>query len=216
MGKRTKDDTATANPYVRYLSWVERSEQNARIRQWAIYGSAAVALVVVASFVPFGGQWLSALIALPAALALFVICLGIAHATHLSSGRPTMREKYSPKQRRKIALVLLAVTLIFAILGSPHIPYALGGTILLVCILSIVNLARMTSQEVQYEEAGIIDPRDLPDDVVLVEDPDILDEEDLWASEYDEYEDDFADEDFTDENVESAEYDDENLDRRNA
>lgn len=209
MGKRTKEEpVAGNNPYVRYLTWVERTDPRARVRQWVIYGSVSVALIVVASIVSIGGQWLSTLIALPAALALFVIALGIAHATHLSSGRPTMREKYSPKQRRKIALILLAVTLIFAILGSPHIPYALGGTILLVCILSIVNLARMSAQEVEFEEAGIIDPRDLPENVVVVEDPDILDEEDMWAVEYDDYE-------FPDDNTE--EYaDEEDSDRRNA
>lgn len=119
----------------------------------------ATVLVVVAELLPVG-DYLKAAVGVPASVLLFLIGLGAAHKQHLDRGTPTMKERYSHKQRLSRAGAGLVGLLIVSILSSNYIPYALGGVILLTGVFGLINLVRMTPLEQEMAREGVVDPRD--------------------------------------------------------
>jgi Na+/proline symporter len=187
MGKRSSPQSSNVNFYDSYLSWVENTDQSGLFKRWGIFLVGSIALIIASSIMPVGGDYVKALIALPAAAFLFAIFLGVSHWRHVETGTPTLKMKYSARRRRKIALVSVIVTLIFILSLSQYIPYALGGTILLTVLFILYDLIRVTPEEVVLDEAGIPDPRDYMtqkelDTLADEEESDIVDEDFSWDS----------------------------------
>lgn len=207
--RKRRNEALHESKYEAYLHWVETNENSVLYRRWGILLAVSVTLIVVAILIYSGpGSMqgvIQALISVPAAFMLFVIGVGVTHKNRLAREGLSLKEKYSPGRRRKLAGWTVVGAALASVVLSSYLPYAVGGVLLLCVIFALLDLIRLTPEEEIREEAGVLDPRDYQDEDELArlaeEDSDILDEDFSWDA-YEESEEYAEDED------ESAEYDD--------
>lgn len=167
--------------YDRYARWVAGSSQSKLIQSWIITILIAAALVTVAQILPVGGDYAKAALCIPAAVAIFVTLLGISHWRLLSSDEAVpLRTRYTPRQRRRISLITGAVVIVAFAAFSHALPFAFGGTAMMVFLFSIMNFLSLTSDERYREREGVLDPREYTDEEVDEPLPDVLEEDFTW------------------------------------
>lgn len=134
----------------------------AAIIQWGIIAFILIAASSVLFYLKVVGTWVPALIGAPAGVILFLIGLGVVKRTTVGEWSIfQMRENYSFKQRlRRIAFWFATYALVFIPFGT-YIPYGLGGSILILLVMSALTTARRTPEEILMAKQGIPDPRDL-------------------------------------------------------
>lgn len=171
----------------RYLLWSATSPKEEVIKKWAISSVLAIAIVVAANFIPFGGSFVQAFFCVPSAVVLYFVLAGFNHRNHFEKDTPTKREEYSPARRRKLALILAAILVVVTAFGSTILPYTVGGTLMIMGVLALLNFVRLTPEEQIREEEGLLDPRDaLPENLVAEEAyeelEELLEEDEIWVS----------------------------------
>lgn len=172
--------------YDRYLTWCEESSSQERTRKWGLSLLVAATLIVAAALIPFPevvAGYAEAVMVIPASMIIFAIGAGAARIAQVKGERESLRERYSPNRRRKIAGVIAVLAAISSLTLAPRIPYSLGGAVFVTVLIALLHFLRLTPEEKQLEELGLLDPRDIDDGIdveSIEEDPDILDDSFDW------------------------------------
>lgn len=131
------------------------------LKKYAILAVVAVIVLPgIATLLSFP-RFLLVVTALPAALGLFLIGLTVAFIHERK--KPdwiTIKERYSFNQRLKSTIFGGIVVLAFMVPLSAYLPYAYGGVIVCAIALAAYNTIIRTPVEIEYDEQGIMDPRD--------------------------------------------------------
>ncbi|MBC9705829.1 MAG: hypothetical protein H9W81_12830 [Enterococcus sp.] len=121
-------------------------------------------------------RWIQVAVGVPLGIGLFGFALGWNYfRTEIKKGEDSsylsLREKNSPRQRVRLALIATGVFIVISIAVQAFIPYLLGGVLALCYMLSAISFLRKTPEEIDMEVNGIPDPRDevVEDEVVEVE-----------------------------------------------
>jgi len=149
----------------RYYGWVTGLRSGKAKTLAYGWGAVSLALVTVSSvlyYMQVVGSWVPALIGSPAGVALFLIGYGLVARTRASEWKLfRWRERYSFRQRlKRVGGLFLVCALIFIPLGG-YIPYGIGGSILIMLMLTAIATLRRTQQEMELSLQGLPDPRDL-------------------------------------------------------
>lgn len=189
--------TFASRMYDNYFAWTREADRPTVIKRWLLIAALSAAAITVATFIPFGGNWLKAIIAFPAAVGVYAIAYGILERRAALGTNPHPKDAYSPRKRRTIGLVALAVILVSAFVMSNYLPYALGGSLIVGACLFFYDFIRLTPGEVEVQKAGLVDVRELAEAGLTPED--VAPEEADWSwdegdwddiEEGDDYEDD--------------------------
>lgn len=105
-------------------------------------------------------NWVPVLIGFPAGLTAFTVLYIL---VEIYKGKISeYKEKVLYRKRIQHMLILSAVSLpMLIILSSIGMPYGLGGVLIIVLFLVIVDLVRRTDIEYEYYVNGQIDPREI-------------------------------------------------------
>lgn len=162
----------------RLLKKAEEFQPSQRTAYGAILLSTSAILVVIASileYVVFANLEVSttisgfvlAIISFPAAIFIFIFFAAFVHLRR-EEGEETAREKKSYAQRRRISIFLGAALLVGIFFTGSFLPYAVGGTMVVLGVLFIYNYLRRTPDEIDMHQAGLIDPRDLTEEELAI------------------------------------------------
>lgn len=150
------------------------------------FSGVVISLAVIAAtiFIPLIPDFALPFLTWPIGVFAFLagLCIAIrygeTHEEHI-----TVKERFSFKQRIRILSIVSVVVIVLLLYCSQWIPSALGGTILIAYILTVVNTVRRTQGEIEIANLGLIDERDLTED-------DMDDPRNLYFEETDEVEED--------------------------
>lgn len=190
-GKRSSDTPPAqggvkSNKYESYAVSIEQSDSKQVVRQGAIAVAIAAAFIIASEVIPLPNNFIAAAVAFPASLVLFAFASAALRRYHYVKGTLPFRFRYSAPTRRRYALfAAVGAALLFLALPATF-PYGLGGTLLLLVVMGLLNFLRTTPEEDAYEEEGIIDPRDLAEEEVA---PDIIGDDFQWAGGVDDEDD---------------------------
>lgn len=175
-----QDQTPTfaARMYENYFTWVREADRSSVIKRWVLIAVLAAVAVTVATFIPFGGNWVKAIIAFPAAIGVYAIAYGILERRAALGVKPHPKDAYSPRKRRTIGLVAVAVILVSAFIVSNYLPYALGGALIAGACLFFYDFVRLTPGELEVQKAGLVDVRELAEAGLTPED--VMPEDATW------------------------------------
>lgn len=123
--------------------------------------SAAVVISVVLVFVQLP-RFVHVILGAPMGFLLFLLGLAFLHIRNEAHPEKVRwKERYSPRQRIKVSLVVVGIMVVVLITSSNVIPAFTGGMVSEALALGIYNFIRRTPEEIEMAEAGEIDPRDL-------------------------------------------------------
>lgn len=152
----------------RYRKWVtDLSSVKVKRLAWG-WGAVSAALITVSSvlyYMQIVGSWVPALIGSPAGIALFLIGYGAVIRTRIGEWKLfRWRETYSFRRRlRRVGVLFLIYAVIFIPLGG-YIPYGIGGSVIILLVLTAIVTLRRTPEEVELSLQGLPDPRDFEDE----------------------------------------------------
>lgn len=96
---------------------------------------------------------------------MFLAGLGIAiRRANADEDIITIKERFSFRQRLKLATIVSIVFVAALLSVSQYIPNSIGGVTAIVYVLSAVNTIRRTPAEVEINQLGLIDERDMTDE----------------------------------------------------
>lgn len=162
--------TFFARTYENYFTWAREADQSSVIKRWVLIAVLAAVAITAATFMPFGGNWVKAIIAFPAAIGVYAISYGILERRAARGTKPHPKDAYSPRKRRTIGLIAVAVILVSAFIMSNYLPYALGGSLIVGACLFFYDFIRLTPGELEVQEAGLVDVRELTEAGIAPED----------------------------------------------
>lgn len=156
-----------------YATTLTSSQWKARVTIASIISVLTIAASSVLYYFDVS-QWICAFVGFPAGILLFFIGLGLIYRNW--SDAPFFQNRYNRSFRSRLKIIIFAAAIFAAILipSGTYIPYGIGGTLLIIFILSSVTFARRTEQEVQLMKEGLPDPRDLSDDTDEDEMPEVV------------------------------------------
>lgn len=148
---------------LRFTSWFTDLPSNNRKTLIASLIFSSVLLTAAASVLDsvFSGmQWIPVIIGFPAGIAVFTL---LYIWLEIYNKRITLYKSVTLHRKRiqhvLIALALLLPTLILA--SNTGMPYGVGGVVIIITFLSVLDLTRRTDIEYKYYITGQIDPREL-------------------------------------------------------
>lgn len=131
-----------------------------------------IALIIGAElFLPESWGWGKAILSIPAIITLWGLMLGLRYFYENKEGKIALKDRLSARKRKRIAMTIGAISLVSTLFIAEYMPYALGGTLLIVIMLLLFDYATMTKDESYLAENNIIDPRDI--DQALIEEDDV-------------------------------------------
>lgn len=159
----------------RFLIWIRlqytKDPRAFLIKFGAITAALFVIDVLVDSLVPFGGPYgvymlLRSLLLIPTILSVFTLGYALSifgHRTQMENNPRWVayRARYSPMWRRRIAIIGAAVLLVLVVGSNQGPVYTVSSSLIGAAALALVSFIRMTKEEVEREEFGVPDPRDL-------------------------------------------------------
>lgn len=184
-----KDLLGVEKYYNKYANWsvnVPRSKGIGIIITGLIISAILIVGTIMLSFLP---QWSIPLLTWPIGLFLFLAGLAVAiRRANNDEDIITVKERFSFRQRVKIATIVTIVFVGILLSVSSYIPNSIGGAATIVYVLSAINTIRRTPEEVEMSQLGIIDERDITEEDIdeeraryfaeeYEEDPDLLIEE---------------------------------------
>lgn len=179
-------DQMFENYYDKVDGW---SEGNRKSMTFALFGLIIAATVIAILLDP--ARWIQVAVGVPLGVGLFAFIQGFTYLRNntqrdADSSYLSMRERYSSRQRVRVAGIATGVFVVLSIGVQAFIPYVLGGVIALAYMLTIISFLRKTPEEIEFEVNGIPDPRDMQDEY---ENEDIAVEEEVSPDESQEYAD---------------------------
>lgn len=171
----------------RFGKFVERLEPQKQ-KTYAI-AILAVALVisVVLVFVQLP-RFVHVILGAPMGFLLFLLGLAFIHIRNEAHPEKIRwKERYSPRQRIRISMIVIGVMIVVLIVSTNVIPAFTGGMISEALALGIYNFIRRTPEEIAIAESGEMDPRDFAAIASVNEDGEI--EVDPTQEEIDEFAD---------------------------
>lgn len=149
--------------YSKFNAWTDTWESNSVFwRNIALAFVTVAAIVVGANFLPFSDAVQSYFV-VPGSLILFLAVLAVMRRL-LPEDRLTLRDRFSPRQRRQGGLPIIILVLALFVLANSYLPYLVGGLVFLSLLFAVYNTLRRTPTEIKMELAGVLDPRDFPEE----------------------------------------------------
>lgn len=173
-----KPKTQSEEPYnpnelfERYEDYVTQLT-SAQWKRNVIVGLIVSAVLITAASLPFTfiSTWVYAIVGSPAGIILFLLGLGAVYRTSMKDwGLFQLRETRSFRNRVRIFSILGVLFLAIFIPTGHYVPYGVGGSILIILVLSAITSLRRTDIEREYVKQGIPDPRDILEDRLADED----------------------------------------------
>lgn len=160
-----KDLLGVEKYYNKYAKWAVNlppSKVVAGTIVGLIVSAGIILTTMVVSSLP---SWSIPLITWPIGLFLFLAGLGIAiRRANADEDIITIKERFSFRQRLKLATIVSIVFVAALLSVSQYIPNSIGGVTAIVYVLSAVNTIRRTPAEVEINQLGLIDERDMTDE----------------------------------------------------
>jgi uncharacterized membrane protein YkgB len=145
----------------RFGKFVELMEPAKRKTYTIAILSVAVVISVVLVFIQLP-RYIHVILGAPMGLLLFLLGFAFCHIRNEAHPEKIRwKEKYSPRQRIRISLVVIAIVIVVLVVSSSVIPAFTGGMLSEAVALGIYNFIRRTPEEIKIGESGEIDPRDL-------------------------------------------------------
>lgn len=171
--------TFASRVYEDYFTWTREADKSSVIKRWLLIAVLSAVAITVATLIPFGGNWVKAIIAFPAAVGVYAIAYGILERRAALGTKPHPKDAYSPRKRRTIGLIAVAVILVSAFVMSNYLPYALGGSLIVGACLFFYDFIRLTPGELEVQKAGLVDVRELAEAGLTPED--VVPEDATWS-----------------------------------
>lgn len=160
-----KDLLGVEKYYNKYANWavnVPRSKGIGIVVTGLIISAILIVGTIMLSFLP---QWSIPLLTWPIGLFLFLAGLAVAiRRANNDEDIITVKERFSFRQRVKIATIVTIVFVGILLSVSSYIPNSIGGAATIVYVLSAINTIRRTPEEVEMSQLGIIDERDITEE----------------------------------------------------
>jgi hypothetical protein len=145
----------------RFGKFVEQMEPAKRKTYAIAILAAATVISVILVFVQLP-RFVHVILGAPMGFLLFLLGLAFVHVRNEAHPEKVRwKERYSPRQRIRISMVVIAITVVVLIASSNVIPAFTGGMVSEALALGIYNFIRRTPEEIEIAESGEIDPRDL-------------------------------------------------------
>lgn len=144
----------------RFGEFVERMEpQKQKIYAITVLAVALVISVILA-FVQLP-RLVHVVLGAPMGFLLFLLGFAFIHLRNEAHPEKIRwKERYSPRQRIRISMIVIGVIIVVLIVSNNVIPAFTGGMISEALALGVYNFIRRTPEEIAIAESGEMDPRD--------------------------------------------------------
>lgn len=123
----------------------------------------SAALLAAGSLITMPNIALS-LLGLPVAGVFYLIIITLRRNYNTKNDKIPFRERFSFRARKKYSLVFGILSLIVIVYLGTIVPYVVGGTLLATGALIFYDFFRRTPEEIELDEMGLPDPRDLTEE----------------------------------------------------